>query len=251
MKRILLILFLLTPVFTRAQTASFTVSTGTVCQDSCVTLINTSIGTIDSIRWVIIGNTTAIPHNDTVTVCLLSAGIDSVKLYVYDTGRVDSSMQVLRIKHMPRPTITDTFPCGLKVADIYLSYKWYLGPGYFDSSTDYFILNRMSPTSFYVVVDSNGCLGQSNRGYVCAPVEVRQVGIQNHCITIFPNPATNELAITDDYPITNVSISNLLGQTLFSKNFNTKKVHLDVSNLPTGIYIVKVNGSDVRKFIKE
>jgi len=68
---------------------------------------------------------------------------------------------------------------------------------------------------------------------------------------IYPNPASTTLTITAQIPITQITISNLLGQTIFSNNYNAEKVEVAVAGWPNGVYFVKVNGNEVRKFVKE
>jgi len=79
-------------------------------------------------------------------------------------------------------------------------------------------------------------------------------------MTLYPNPATTSLTIqstcqltiqSTNQPINQIAITNLLGQTLYTQNYNTGQIQIDVSNLPTGMYFVKINGSEVRKFVKE
>jgi len=73
-------------------------------------------------------------------------------------------------------------------------------------------------------------------------------------ITIFPNPATTSLTIQSTIePITQVSISNILGQTvhLQAAPANCQLLTVDVSGLAAGVYFVRVNGAAVRKFVKE
>jgi len=67
---------------------------------------------------------------------------------------------------------------------------------------------------------------------------------------IYPNPATTSLTISANQ-INQITISNLLGQTIYSRQYNSPKVQIDVSTLPSGLYFVKVNGSEVKKFFKE
>ena len=68
---------------------------------------------------------------------------------------------------------------------------------------------------------------------------------------LYPNPATNELTISAPERITSIAISNLLGQTLYTHEYNSQQVQIDVANLPKGMYLVRINGSDVRKFVKQ
>ena len=70
-------------------------------------------------------------------------------------------------------------------------------------------------------------------------------------LTLYPNPANTTLNITSSNIITDIVITNLLGQTVFVYLFNTEKVQINVADLPTGVYIIRINGSAVRKFVKE
>ncbi len=72
--------------------------------------------------------------------------------------------------------------------------------------------------------------------------------------TLYPNPAKNTLNITskNNLEITSVEIYNLIGQLVIVKpNFSAS---IDVSNLASGTYFIKVNsekGSGNGKFVKE
>ena len=71
-------------------------------------------------------------------------------------------------------------------------------------------------------------------------------------VKLYPNPGITSLSITSTLPSVNtLSIFNLLGEQLLSKNYNTNKVTLDVRDLPNGIYVIKVNDMVVKKFIKQ
>jgi hypothetical protein len=62
---------------------------------------------------------------------------------------------------------------------------------------------------------------------------------------------STSLTITSSKKITSLSITNLLGQTVYNNIYNTDKVQIDVADLPKGLYFIKVNGSQVQKFLKE
>lgn len=70
-------------------------------------------------------------------------------------------------------------------------------------------------------------------------------------VQIYPNPATTELTVSAANNIDNVSISNLLGQELFSKTYTTQKAVINVAYLPPGMYLIKTNGAVIKKFLKE
>jgi hypothetical protein len=85
---------------------------------------------------------------------------------------------------------------------------------------------------------------------------VQTVSAQNE-LTIYPNPASTRLTIHAATGLVGqVTITNILGQLVFSGHFNSQQAEIDVSGLPAGVYAAKVNGIDsyhsvVRKFVKE
>jgi len=93
--------------------------------------------------------------------------------------------------------------------------------------------------------------GVSCGSYTVPPTSVNDIVLKASSIIIFPNPASDELNITSTDKINRITINNLLGQTIFAQNYNAEKVQVNVVNLPVGIYIVKINGLEVRKFEKE
>ena len=79
-------------------------------------------------------------------------------------------------------------------------------------------------------------------------------------ITLFPNPAKDELTITSSGKISGIKLTNLLGQIVYSWQLasGSQQVQVDVSAFPAGVYFVKINGPSagsgqviVRKFVKE
>jgi sugar lactone lactonase YvrE len=73
----------------------------------------------------------------------------------------------------------------------------------------------------------------------------------NTAISLYPNPTNTSLTLTSNDRITTIDISNLLGQVVYSHQYNAQQVQLDVAALPAGIYILKINESEVRRFVKE
>ena len=71
---------------------------------------------------------------------------------------------------------------------------------------------------------------------------------------IYPNPVKDILNVSFDKEITAVAIYNLLGQEVIAKLINANEGSIDVSNLGSGTYFVKVsadNGIKTIKLIKE
>jgi len=74
------------------------------------------------------------------------------------------------------------------------------------------------------------------------------VSLDNHhpidnTIKIYPNPITTSLNITASEIITNLTISNLLGQTLYDVKYNSLEAQLNVADLQAGTYIIKINNT--------
>jgi len=75
--------------------------------------------------------------------------------------------------------------------------------------------------------------------------------LHSNALSIYPNPASTELTITNTEKIINVSITDLTGREVYTRNYNTNKVNVNIAGIAAGIYFVKVNNNAVRKFVKE
>ena len=72
-------------------------------------------------------------------------------------------------------------------------------------------------------------------------------------VTVYPNPAATQVKISADADITEISITDMLGETVQTMNVNSKKAEvLNISQLTSGVYIVHVSsagGSATAKLI--
>jgi hypothetical protein len=86
-------------------------------------------------------------------------------------------------------------------------------------------------------------------------IEVEEVGIANANVkdlTIYPNPAQNEVFVTGVENITNVQVLSLDGKVVMSEQTNNNRI--DVSSMNDGMYIIRViSGNEVytTRFVKE
>ena len=85
-----------------------------------------------------------------------------------------------------------------------------------------------------------------------AIVEVKQKG---SAINIYPNPATNEIKISNLSPEENqIKIFNLLGQQVKSLSVSNEQNHtINISDLSSGIYMLTVSNNkkiSCKKFVK-
>ena len=124
-------------------------------------------------------------------------------------------------------------------------------PDYFHFADNYIRFRFVSDST----VDSlSGWMIDSIRviGYNC-PGSVSKIENAHQSLNIFPNPATSRITIqSPGEAISNITIINLLGQTVYSRKFtvSSTQTDVDVSDLPHGIYFIKAN-NEVRKFLKQ
>ncbi|NJB81924.1 leucine-rich repeat domain-containing protein [Wenyingzhuangia aestuarii] len=73
--------------------------------------------------------------------------------------------------------------------------------------------------------------------------------------SIYVNPVTSVISVTNsNLKSATISVYNLTGKTLLTKQFNSKQSDINISELATGIYLFKVetdNGAFVKKIIKQ
>jgi hypothetical protein len=114
--------------------------------------------------------------------------------------------------------------------------------------------------TYTVVISHKGTLdeGQQVVSLILSGIENIDVTLSNPSnefvrASIFPNPANNEINVQALTQISTVEIFNLLGQSMGTHQVNANTKKLDISNLKTGTYFLRVtinNASKVYKFIK-
>jgi PKD repeat protein len=153
------------------------------------------------------------------------------------------------------PTVSFTYTGSI----IYDSLRWFFGDG--TTST---IANPVhtytASGSYNACVDvysncpsSDGAFTQYCHTITIADslTGINNINSRDDGITVYPNPATNELFISATQKINSIAISNRLGQTVLQNQYNSETINVGIANLPPGIYFIKINGYEVRKFIKE
>ena len=59
-------------------------------------------------------------------------------------------------------------------------------------------------------------------------------------LEIYPNTAQNELTVKSDNLIDRIEIYNLIGQRIYIKNSMLNEIKVNLSNIESGSYIVRV-----------
>jgi hypothetical protein len=74
-------------------------------------------------------------------------------------------------------------------------------------------------------------------------------------LTIYPNPASSIISIeSTKYQLESIRIEDVLGQEIYYLQPQNNKTEIDISHLPSGIYIIQLqskNGVVSKKFVKE
>ena len=120
------------------------------------------------------------------------------------------------------------------------SYKLGFGRTYFDHFDDEAVFE--SNNVAYSKIDGVPC------GY---PLGTPVVSAGADQLQVFPNPASTELNIVSSAKIKQVTLTDILGAVITAKQYYTEKVQLDISFLPAGMYLLKINDMQVRKFVKQ
>ena len=131
------------------------------------------------------------------------------------------------------------------------NYKWYLGNTVASTSDSLVMEDVTNNTDVRLESTSNKNCTATNWITVTANVGIDEVEALQ--VNIYPNPASRYLNIESAEAMTEVVIYNAVGQQVVSRHIDSNSVRLDLGNLSTGNYTLRINGADgsltTRKFI--
>ncbi|MBK8600365.1 MAG: T9SS type A sorting domain-containing protein [Flavobacterium sp.] len=107
--------------------------------------------------------------------------------------------------------------------------------------------------TYYVSQSIGGCESRnvnSNRLAITVNLVLNAVDFSNSAFQVYPNPATESITISCKNVIQSIQISNAIGQEIFAVNPNEKETKLTISQLPNGLYFLRLNASNSIKTIK-
>lgn len=163
------------------------------------------------------------PENagETVTVTFISFDVDFGWDVLYVHNGPDATYPLIDSGNGPTPN----FPAG--------GYYGQTIPGPFTSTHTSGALTFVFRSDF----------GVPRAGWeadiVCTPLSVADQAFEN--FTFYPNPVANTLTLKAGNEIQNVAIYNMLGQEVININPNTPTPSINISNLQTGTYLMKVS----------
>jgi len=119
--------------------------------------------------------------------------------------------------------------------------------------------NGNSGNNSYSFIDRNASAGNNfyrlkmvDKDGVSKMSKIEKVNlVKFHNVKVYPNPATNSVSVRGLREYNKLRIANLQGQQMISKSFeNTDEIKLDISGLPSGVYILQVGKNNYEHHIK-
>lgn len=108
-------------------------------------------------------------------------------------------------------------------------------------------LENMQEYTYKVTANCEGYVESDPTNEECITFEnVSEKEIEN--FKLFPNPAKESLTITGKH-IENIVIYNTLGQIVDEINTNETTVNLSTTPYNNGVYFIKINGNQTRRFV--
>ena len=75
--------------------------------------------------------------------------------------------------------------------------------------------------------------------------------LNNLTANVYPNPTASNWTVESSGIINSVKLFNLLGQKVLEQTSNDTKVNIDASNLETGVYMLQINNTTMKRLIKK
>jgi hypothetical protein len=128
---------------------------------------------------------------------------------------------------------------------------------WYDAATDGNVLPPsillQDGVTYYASQSISGCESRnvnSNRLAITVNLVLNAVDFSDSSFQVYPNPANESITISCQNVIQSIQISNALGQEIFTINPNEKETKLAISQLPKGLYFLRLKASNGIKTIK-
>ncbi|WP_343631656.1 T9SS type A sorting domain-containing protein [Fluviicola sp.] len=235
--------------------ADFSISDNMICVGDCVNFTDLTTNSPTSWQWDFTPNQPATSTDQNPSgICYTAPGVYQVTLIASNTDGSDTITQSITVIGVDTSIYVNgtTLTSGATIA----TYQW------IDCATNLPVAGATSsyfnPTvngSYAVIVTQNGCTDTSACGTVNS-LGLDQLSIADF-LTIAPNPSKGIFIVVDQQGKLSdqlVTVTNLLGETVYSARITDQKTSIDLSSAKDGIYLVSV-GSDrgqlVTKIVKE
>ena len=214
-------------------------------------LVNTDLGHVGVDTAYAVGNYSApfIGKIDTSGTDYILMGSNSGLLYQYtgfQTGDTAGTYPLVSSAYSFIDTLHGQY---------YDDYIFGSGGGVYDGGRGAPVVGDIAGDGTLYMIVGNNKGGAELYKYGAVPnLKTPPLIVNENTITIYPNPTTTSLTIqSTNQPINEIQITNIIGQIVYQQvvTANSQLQTIDVSALPGGVYFVKVNNTEVRKFVKE
>jgi len=140
------------------------------------------------------------------------------------------------------PVVTYVFD-SLIATSGYVNYDWELNSSPFISTgADSVLVVTQNGDYSVIITDINGCIN------VSIPFSYGSANIENaeSILTLYPNPTDGLITISGITSQTTYALVDVTGKTLSSSTILNSNTKIDLSNLPNGIYFVRLEAAENR-----
>jgi len=85
----------------------------------------------------------------------------------------------------------------------------------------------------------------------CSSTGLSNVAKSTDAITLYPNPAQDNVTISSTGIINDVVITNITGQQIFNEHYSAKEIVVNLNQMAPGVYVVRINDTKVYKIVKQ
>ena len=238
---------------------------GNICDGDSLLLYTTALDTSPSTyQWSLNGSPLLGENNDTLSInpfLATNEGLFSCNIYFsndtilgyYSTVNIDSTQPIIISQNtlLGNSVIGDSVVLFVETMNTE-TYQWYRDSVLISDESDslliFPILFSMDTGHYYHCVVSNGC-GSIQSDNI---IGIESYNINDN-IKIYPNPTTHQLTIeSEKLTFNEIEVITITGLKVKSFQQNIKTIN--VSDLPTGIYFIKLFSEEkvfTKKFVKQ
>lgn len=235
--------------------AGFSISDNLICAGECVDFTDQSTNTPTSWTWDFTPNQpNSSTDQDPSGICFTTPGTYQVTLIAANSAGSDTISQSLTVTGVN----TTVSLSGVTITSAASNATWQ----WINCATNMPVAGAISasftPTangSYAVIVTQNGCVDTSQ----CTAVTT--LGLDqlstNDLMSIYPNPSKDLFVLYDQQGMLSgqwVTVTNLLGETVYTTQITESKTNMDLSSAKNGIYLVTIGsnyGKLIAKIMKE
>lgn len=235
----------------------------TVCTGSSNTYTVPAVPGATSYQWTLPTGFTGTSTTNTITVSApATAGSGTLSVQAINSCGLSIALtQAITVTATPTVSITTTavtsFSATLTTTTLYSSYQWYQDSVVIPGATSQTYYATQS-ANYYVVVSDGVCDASSNS------LNLTVTGINDvntlNTLFLYPNPTTGHITLQGEIKVGHVDmvVTDVTGRVVYSQATTAKSAALnhtlDVSSLPSGMYMIKImtkDGNQVIPFVAQ